>query len=112
MELYEKIEAILAGKKGTIRSLFGGRYNFSARSVIVPDASLRIDEIKLSYYGMVELMQQTIINVLQKSYNMTYNDAYNEWYRAQLEPNEKMIQIIRGLIKDSPRGIPVLINRN
>ena len=112
MELYEKIEAILAGKKGTIRSLFGGRYNFSARSVIVPDASLRIDEIKLSYYGMVELMQQTIINVLQKSYNMTYNDAYNEWYRAQLEPNEKMIQIIKGLIKDSPRGIPVLINRN
>ncbi|MGL5329328.1 MAG: hypothetical protein ACRDD7_08670 [Peptostreptococcaceae bacterium] len=111
-ELYKEIEEILAGKKGSFRSVFGGRYNFSSRSVIVPDSGLRIDEVKMSYSALVELMQQTIINILQKSYNITYSDAYGIWHQSQTIKDIRVYKIIEGLIKDKPRGIPILINRN
>jgi DNA-directed RNA polymerase beta' subunit len=109
-ELYKELEDILAQKKGAIRSLFGGRYNFSSRSVIIPNPKLRIDEVTLPYNGLVELLQQTIINVLHKSYNMTYSEAYKMWYKAQIKRNDRIYQIIKGIIHDHERGIPILIN--
>jgi len=112
LKLYGELEEVLAGKKGTLRSVFGGRYNFSSRNVIVPNETLRIDEVTMPYAAMVELLQQTIINILHKTYNITYNDAYNIWAKAQLVRDDRVWQIIEGLIKDSGRGIPVIINRN
>ena len=41
--------------------------NFSARSVIVPNPKLRIDQVKLPYHALVELLQQSIINILKKA---------------------------------------------
>lgn len=111
-ELYKEIEAILAQKKGSIRALFGGRYNFSSRSVIIPNPKLRIDEVTLPYNGLVELLQQRIINILQKSYNITYSEAYKIWYKSQIVRNDRVYAIIEGLIKDQRRGLPILINRN
>ena len=111
-DLYKELEKTISGKKGSIRSLFGGRYNFSARSVIVPDPKLRIDEVTLSYKALVELLQQTIVNILQKSYNISYADAYKIWYKSQIKINPRVWNIIECIIKDSERGIPVLINRN
>lgn len=117
-ELYVMIEDILKGKKGSLRAVFGGRYNFSSRAVIVPNPLLRIDEVMMPYKGMVELMQQTIINILQKSYNIHYSEAYNIWLKSQTVRDERVYQIIQGIIKDNQnrnegkRGIPILINRN
>lgn len=109
-ELYKEIEDILAQKKGVIRGLFGGRYTFSSRAVIIPNPTLRIDEVTLPYHGLVELLQQTIINILQKSYNMTYSNAYKMWYKSQLEKNDIVYNIIKYIISEKPRGIPVIIN--
>ena len=113
-ELYTSIEAILSGKKGALRSLIGGRYNFTSRNVIVPDPSLRIDEVSLPYAALVELCQQTIINVLHKAYSMSYSDAYDFWYKSTIVENSTVRDIILSLIKNhkNGRGIPVLINRN
>ncbi len=111
-ELYAELEKLVAGKKGTFRTVFGGRYNFTSRNVIVPNPDLRIDEVVMPYKAMVELLQQTIVNILQKSYNISYSEAYNIWQRSQIVKDERVYQIIKGLIKDNPRGIPVLINRN
>lgn len=111
MELYKEIELILSGKKGSIRNLFGGRWNFTSRDVIIPDPKLRINQVTMPYVAMVELMQQTIINILQKTHNISYSDAYKIWYKAKLEKNETVAQIIKGLIK-AKGGLPVLINRN
>ena len=112
--LYASIEAILSGKKGAIRTLIGGRYNFTSRDVIVGDPSLRIDEVSLPYAALCELLQQRIINILHKSYSMSYNDAYNFWYKACITKNKTIENIIWSLIKNdkSGRGLPVLINRN
>lgn len=56
-------------------------------------------------------MQQIIINILHKSYNMTYNIAYKYLYEHMSIPDQKIITILEGLIRDSD-GIDVIINRN
>lgn len=112
--LYDKIIDILKGKRGSIRTLFGGRCNFSARNVIVADPSLRIDEISLPFKVLAVLLQQTIINVLHKSYGMTFNQAYEYWSKAYITEDQTVVDIINSLIRDneSGRGLPIIINRN
>lgn len=111
-ELYDELLNIISGKKGTVRNLFGGRYNFTARNVVVPDPKLRVDQVSLSYTALVELKQQTIINILCKSYNMSHDEAYKTWYRASINIDERVFKILEGIIQNSKEGIPVLINRN
>lgn len=113
-ELYNKLDKILQKKKGVIRSLLSGRYNFSSRSVITPNPDLRIDEITLPYKCLVEILQQRIINILQKSYNISGSDAYNIWYKASINPDPMVVKIIETLIKTGGegRGLPFIINRN
>ena len=111
-ELYDELTKILSGKKGTVRQLFGGRYNYTARSVIVPGPELRIDEVALSYPCLCGLLQQQIINILHKSYFMKYNDAYKLLHESMHKENPIIRQIIEGIIKSTDRGIPLLINRN
>jgi len=97
-----------------IQLLFGGRYNFTARSVIAPGPNLRIDEVHLSYPCLCGLLQQVIINILHKSYRMNYNEAYKLLNESMHEENPLIRQIIEGIIKSNRngRGIPILINRN
>lgn len=109
-ELYDEIKDICASKKGTIRSLIGGRCGFTSRAIIVPNPNLRIDEVTVPYYTLVELMQQTIINILVKVYDMGYADAYMKFYKAQLNPDQRIRDIIENIIKTT--GVNVLINRN
>lgn len=112
--LYDDLVKIISGKKGNFRGLFGGRCNFSGRNVIVQNAALDIDQITLSYYSLIELLQQRIINILQKCYNIGYSQAYNIWYSANLTPDKRVIDVIESLIRGSyyELGLPVIINRN
>lgn len=115
MKLYDSVIEIISGKKGTIRSLFGGRYNFSSRNVITANPQLRIDEVKLPYSALIELLKGSIINILHKSYNMSYFDAYTTWYKANIKKSPVIINIINTIITESTatgRGLPVIINRN
>lgn len=112
MELYNEIEAILSGKKGKIRTLIGGRYNFSTRAVIVQDPTLRIDQCKLPYASLVILCQQQTINILVKTRNISFDQAYNIWYMAVLVPSPEIKRIINSLIHAKPEGLPLLLGRN
>ena len=111
-DLYVEIDAILSDKKGNVRLLAGGRCNFSGRSVIIQNPKLRADQVILPYPFLVTILQQQIINVLVKTYNHSYNDARNIWIQAIDNPNKTIVQIIYGLIKARPEGLPVIINRN
>ena len=113
--LYTEVIDIIKGKKGNIRALFGGRYNYSSRNVIIADPTLRIDEVRLPYSALVELLQQSIVNILTKTYNLSYADAYRRWYEANLKKDPVIIDIINSLIThttETGNGLPVLINRN
>ena len=114
--LFDEINKILSGKKGSIRQLFGGRFNFTSRSVIVPLSDVKIDEIRLSYQCLCGLLQQVIINILKRSYNMSYNNAYEYLDEHRKERDPIIESIINGLIESAKkagmRGLPMLINRN
>lgn len=110
--LYDEIRNILGGKRGSLRSCLAGRYNMSARSVIIPNPDMKIDQVTLSYHCLVELLQQSIINILKKSYNMSYADAYSMWYMSQVKENDRIKSIIMSIIKSYKYGLPIIINRN
>lgn len=109
-ELSDEIIRILADKKGVMRSTISGRTAFSSRVIIVPDSSLRMDEVRLPYTCLVLLLEQIIVNILQSSYNITYAAAYKIWYYASLKQDQRVLDIINGLINMDK--IHVLINRN
>lgn len=112
-EMYNMIMVILSGKKGKLRGVFGGRYNFTARVVIVPEPKLRVDQVIMPYKGMVELERQRIINILEKVHGSAAiaNSIYED---SIVKKNPEVVAIIKQLIKDDPTGfgIPVLVNRN
>lgn len=112
MALYEYITNILIGKKGNIRQLFGGRYNFTSRCVIVSDNKLRIDQVKLPYKCLVVWLEPQIKNILVKSYNMSYNQAEEYVFKAQVQPDKTIANIIMSIIHSHKEGLPVIINRN
>lgn len=112
MKLYDYITKILTGKKGNIRQLFGGRYNFSSRCVIVSDNKLRIDQVKLPYKCLVVWLEPQIKNILVKSYNMSYNQAEEYLFKAQVQPDMTVANIINSIIKSHKEGLPIIINRN
>lgn len=108
--LYDEVEKICANKKGVIRSLVGGRCSFTSRSVIVPDPTLQVDQVRLSYFSLLELLQQTIINILVKTYNIGEAEAAMRFSRARITPDPRIKEIIQNLI--DTKGINVLVNRN
>lgn len=110
-KLYMEQINILATKKGELKQNFGGRYNFSARCVIAQEPQLEIDSVKLPYAALVVLLQPTIVNILKKSYNITYSEAYKIWYKAQINTDMRVWSIIEQFINDKGY-IPLLINRN
>ena len=108
MEIYADLEKVIAQKKGYTRSLNGGRYNFTARNVIIPDPDLRIDEIILPYPTLIELMSLTIINILTKTYSPS--EAYRIWDEARIEYNPMIADLIQNII-DS-QYVAITLNRN
>ena len=117
-ELYTEIVNILSGKKGTIRTLFGGRYNFTSRDVIIGNNDLRVNQIILPYRCLLEWLMMPIINILETTYRKGFNYAYSIWYNASIDPNpDKVIwQIIIDIINDYNKnkecGFLTLLNRN
>lgn len=112
MDLTNEIMNILNGKKGQLRGLVGGRYNYSVRAVIRQDASLRCDQIKLPYVALVKLLQQQIVNILVRNYNISPSEANIRWEKAVAKKDDRVAEIIDNLIKASGTGLPFIINRN
>ena len=110
MNLSEEVINILKGKKGIMRSTITGRTSFSERTVIVPNSKLKMDEVRLPYTGLVIILEQIIVNILQSSYGITYAQAYKIWYYASLRFDQRVCDIIENLI--ALDKIHVLINRN
>jgi DNA-directed RNA polymerase beta' subunit len=103
-----------------IRELYGvayhmnvTRYNYACRAVIAQDPTLRIDQVKLPYTELVICLQQQIINILIRSYNISPSEAYDKWKNAIATYDDRVGEIINMIIKSQPNGgIPVIINRN
>ena len=66
------------------------------------------------------MLKAQIENVLHRMYNISYNDAYNIWYKAVSTIDNTVVNIINMLIEQScpdpltgkPQGLPMIVNRN
>ena len=112
MEIYDEVIKIMSSKKGIIRSLYGGKFNFSCRAVIVPNWTLRTDQIKLPFKTLVKLLEHSIINILHNTYGMAMHTAKAVFDKAYTDYDERVWKIVNYLIKANNNGIPFLINRN
>ena len=112
VELCDEVLNSLSGKYGNLRMLIGGRYNYSSRSVIRQDPTLRIDQIKLPYVTLVKILQQRIVNILIRSYNMSPSEANDIWSKALAKKDERVAEIITMIIKANGEGLPCILNRN
>lgn len=117
-DIQQKVQAIwqvvfskIDAKRGHIRSeILGGRINFSARNVIVPDATLRADEIDIGYLTFLELYRYEIIGYLVKMTDMTYEDASQEWFESTISFNQRVYEIMLYIVENNDTR--VLVNRN
>ena len=97
-------------KEGMIRNkLICGTLNYTARTVIVPDPRLRVDEVGVSYQQFRIQMKFTIIKYLMRIDNCTMSTAYYRWKDAY-KFDEHVYNIMCMIIK---REEPcILLNRN
>lgn len=112
MKLVEEIFNILNGKKGQLRMLISGRYNFSCRAVIRQGSDLRIDQVRLPYKELVKCLELQIKNILIRTYNIGPAEAHKIWSNALAEKDPRVGEIIDAIIHSYPEGIPIIINRN
>lgn len=111
--IYDIIFDTINQKEGHIRdNILGGRINFSARNVIIPDTTLRAHQIKLPYLTFLELYKPEIINILQKRDGITLIQAVNKWSKAQMEFSESVYEVMNYILKNTKHGVRCLVNRN
>ena len=98
-------------RKGHIKwEILGGKINFSARCVVIPDPVLKANEIKLGYLAFLELYKYEIITHVSRINDISENEAYEYWYKGTIVYNNKIYEIMKYLLKKwEPK---VLINRN
>ncbi len=102
-DIYSDLEKQLSGKKGYVRSLIGGRFNFCSKVIIVPNPELEIDEIKLPYAAMLEIFQQRIVNILSKTY--IPSEAYKMWDSARNCFDRNIANLIESIIESEYVGV-------
>lgn len=109
-KLWEENFNLLNGKEGLIRGqILGGSINFSSRNVIIPDPTLRDDQVDLSYHTFLELYKFKIIYYLMKMDDISLSKAYYRWSRAHVFDSQ-IYEVMKFIIqKEKPK---VLINRN
>lgn len=89
--------------------------------MIRQDPSLRIDQVGLPYKCLVITQKAQIENILHRMYNISFQEAYDKWYKAVSTPDPTIVKIIQMIIDNSGpidnttgkhMGLPVIINRN
>jgi len=115
-DIFDDIYKSLMKKSGIIMSkVVGGRYNYSARNIIVPSSGyLRADEVELPYSTCMELYRSEIINLYQKVYECTMVEASYAWKRATVCFDKAFYNIMEYMVTDPKckKYMNVLICRN
>lgn len=95
----------LSSKSGLMRKyILGKRVDYSGRSVIVPDPTLKLQEIDVSYYLIKEIFQPAILPILAKKMKISELEAMNNYESAEYD------DVIFEICKKY-EGYPMIINR-
>ena len=109
-ELWAMNFTLIDGKHGWCRSnVLGGEFNYSGRSVIVLDPTLKIDEVDISYKAFIEQYKGRIIRRIIKDKGWTITKAYN-YLASKFMFDEYVYSIMCDIVREEePR---IIINRN
>lgn len=123
--IYSRIDKIftitysdLTDKNGIITSkVLGGRYNFSARNIIIPSSRsgrLNSDEVECSYVVFMELFRYEIQNLYSKMFDTTPTQTNAAWKKAINRFDPKFYAVIEKMLSDPEYSsrLGILINRN
>ena len=107
------IDDNIKGKKGTIRkNILGSRVNYSARLVIAPDPTLRMNEISMNYSTFLELYRNLIVNLIVKIEGLTYKEANKIIEEAKVKFIPKVHRYMVELVNKTKGGMHIILNRN
>ena len=102
---------LITGKSGTIRgTLKGGPLNYTGRNEIIPDSSLREDEVDLGYVHCMTMFKDHIVAYYMKLHHCNLATAHRAWFRANNKYSPEFYKIMVELNKRD--DWMVLINRN
>lgn len=109
-ELWDKNFTMIDGKHGWIRGqTLGGSFNSTARSVIVLDPTLKMDEVDIPYKTFANAYAGLIVKRIMHDKGWTLTRAYN-YLKAKFNFDDYVYSVIESLLKEEDRYI--IINRN
>ena len=111
LKLWEFSFNAIDGKTGKINGqLTAGRMNYTARNVIVPDPTLRMDEIDTGYTTALELMKAELLDFMHRMYNISYRQAKDLWDEATMVYSPKIHKILNHMVTIKPRYVSIYRN--
>lgn len=107
----DMIMDMLNKKDGHIRNdVLGFRANFTTRAVITPLSGTKMNEIHFCYLGFLEMYKPEILNTLCKLKDITLNEAYNIWQKAQIKFDKTIYRCMEYIIDHT--DCYIMLNRN
>lgn len=109
-ELWALNFSLIDGKHGWTRAnVLGGEFNYSGRSVIVLDPTLKIDEVDMPYKAFIEQYKGTIIKRIIRDRGWTITKASN-YVASKFMYDDYIYKIMCDIIKEEQPKI--ILNRN
>lgn len=102
--------SLIDGKHGWVRAnVLGGEFNFSARSVIVLDPTLKIDEVDIPYKTFIVQYKGAIIKRIAKDKGWTITKTTN-FVASKFNYDDYVYKIMCDIVEEeSPK---IILNRN
>lgn len=101
---------MINGKEGFIREqLLGGSLNFTSRNVIIPDPTLKINEVDMGYQTFRIVFRNKICYYIMKVKDCHLSQALTIWENS-IKFNPFVYSIMQSIIENET--IRLLINRN
>lgn len=111
-DMYEEEYNILEGKKGYIQGkIIAGRYNFSARNIIISgNRALHSDEVEMCYSSFIELFRYELTAYYAKYNNCTISEANDAIIRGQSRFDKQIYYTMLYMVRTAE--LYVIVNRN
>ena len=109
-ELWALNFSLIDGKNGVTRGMcLGGEWNYSGRSVIVLDPTLKIDEVDISYKAFIEQFKGHILRHIIRDKGWTITKASN-FLASKFMYDDYVYKMMCEVIEeDKPK---LILNRN
>lgn len=102
--------SLIDGKHGWTRAnVLGGEFNYSGRSVIVLDPTLKIDEVDISYKAFIEQYKGLIIKYIRRDKGWSITRTTN-YLASKFMYDPYVYSIMCRIINE--QGCKIIINRN